>query len=338
MTRYVIVGAGAVGACLAVELADRGHEVLLIARGATLEQLAAQPLSYHTHAGERQVRLPVAAIGDDLGLRLGDILVLAVKTQDVAGAAAELAWRDVVDRQGGVLGTAAELVPIVTVQNGLDAERAAARWFETVIGAVFMISAQYVRVGEVRVGGYPAIGAAIAGVAAGDPATGEQTLKTVVADLRAANFGMAPVADIRAYKAAKILHSVRNGVEVLAGDRSAKQAVGDALVAEARRVLAAAGIAHHETEDLVLDPDQESFSEASGVRRHRQSTWQSFARGAGGHEADYLNGEIALLARLHGTDAPLNARLQQLLGRAARHGGGLEQPGLDLLLERIAGS
>ncbi|MQY28733.1 ketopantoate reductase family protein [Nocardia aurantia] len=337
MTRYVIVGAGAVGACLAVELGDRGHEVLLIARGATLEHLAAQPLSYHTHAGAREVRLPVAAIGDELNLRLGDILVLAVKTQDVAGAAAELAWRDVSDRRGGVLGPAAELVPIVTVQNGLDAERAAARWFDTVIGAVFMISAQYARVGEVRVGGYPAIGAAIAGVAAGDPGTGAQALKTFVADLRAANFGIEPVADVRAYKAAKILHSVRNGVEVLAGDRPVKQAVGDALTAEARRVLAAAGIEHRETGDLILDPDQESFSAGSGVQRDRQSTWQSFARGAGGHEADYLNGEIALLARLHGVDAPLNTRLQQLLGRAARRGGGLEQPGLELLVEQLPG-
>ncbi|MCX4095912.1 ketopantoate reductase family protein [Nocardia sp. alder85J] len=337
MTRYVIVGAGAIGACLAVELGDRGHEVLLIARGATLEHLAAQPLSYHTDAGARQVRLPVVAIGDELRLRVGDILVLTVKTQDVAGAVAELAWRDVVDRQGGVIGSAAELVPIVTVQNGLAAERIAARWFETVIGAVFLISAQYARLGEVRVGGYPALGGVIAGVSAGDPATGEQALKTFTADLRAANFVVEPVAGIRAYKAAKILFSVRNGLEVFAGDRAVKQALGEALAAEARSVLAVAGIEHHDTADLTLDPNQQNFSERSGVQRNRQSTWQSFARGTGGHEADYLNGEIVRLARLHGVDAPLNARLQQLLGRAARRGG-VEQPGLDTLVDLLPGS
>ncbi|MEV6071541.1 2-dehydropantoate 2-reductase N-terminal domain-containing protein [Nocardia sp. NPDC052001] len=337
MTRYVIVGAGAIGVSLAVELGDRGHDVLLVARGATLDYLAAQPLSYHSHAGHRAIRLPAVALDADLGLRTGDIVVLAVKSQDLATVAPAIAWREVTGDHGQVQGIAANLVPVVTTQNGLDAERTAARWFDTVLGAVFLISAQHVRTGEVRVGGHPHVGGAIAGIASAlAPESAEQALKTFTTDLHDANFLTKSVTDIRSYKAAKIVHSVRNGIEVLAGDRKTKDAVGQALSAEARTVLAAAGFDPPDTSALILDPAQGHFSARSGVTTGRQSTWQSFARGTPTNEVDYLNGEIALLARLHGIPAPLNTRLQQLLGRATHTGGGLDLPGIDTLTERLA--
>ncbi|MFB8003832.1 ketopantoate reductase family protein [Nocardia sp. NPDC056000] len=337
MTRYVIVGAGAVGVSLAVELGDRGHDVLLVARGATLKYLAAQPLSYHSHAGHREIRLPAVALDADLGLRVGDIVVLAVKSQDLPTVAPALAWRDVTDEQGTVRGIAASLVPVVTVQNGLDAERTTARWFDTVLGAVFLISAQHTRTGEVRVGGHPYIGGALAGIASTlTPEFAEQALKTFTTDLHDANFLIKQVTDIHSYKAAKIVHSVRNGVEVLAGDRKTKDAVGQALSAEARFVLTAAGFDPANTAALILDPAQGHFSERSGVTAGRQSTWQSFARGTPTNEVDYLNGEISLLARLHGIPAPLNTGLQQLLGRATHAGGGLDLPGIDTLAELLA--
>ena len=52
------------------------------------------------------------------------------------------------------------------------------------------------------------------------------------------------------------------------------------------------------------------------------STWQSLARGADSNEADYLNGEIAAIARAHGTRAPLNARVQRLVRQASSSGAG----------------
>ncbi|MGQ4599165.1 2-dehydropantoate 2-reductase N-terminal domain-containing protein [Nocardia sp. R6R-6] len=326
MTRYVIVGAGAVGASLAVELAGRGHDILVIARGSALEHLAAHPLSYHTASGRRSVRLPVAAVTDDVRFRTGDILVLATKTQDVRDAAQAMAWREVRNSAGDVIGTAAEHVPVVTLQNGLDAERTAARWFEIVIGAVFLIAARYVQLGEIRVGGSPYVGSVIAGVASGDRSVGQRPLETFVEDLRQANFLVRQVSAVSPYKAAKILHSVRNGLEVLAGESSVKDAVGAALAAETRTVLTAADIAYHEPAALRGDQAQNGFSAATGVVPGQQSTWQSFARGAASNEVDYLNGEIVLLARQSGVDAPLNTRLQQILGRAAANGAGWTSP------------
>ncbi|NUT26811.1 MAG: ketopantoate reductase family protein, partial [Streptomyces sp.] len=48
------------------------------------------------------------------------------------------------------------------------------------------------------------------------------------------------------------------------------------------------------------------------------SSWQSLTRGTGTIEADYLNGEIALLGRLHGVPTPLNELLQHLANTFAR--------------------
>ncbi len=71
-----------------------------------------------------------------------------------------------------------------------------------------------------------------------------------------------------------------------------------------------------------------------GEERTGSSSWQSLARGTGSIEADHLNGEIVLLARLHGAAAPLNEALQRLAGEFARAGrapGSLTPEELDAL-------
>ena len=47
------------------------------------------------------------------------------------------------------------------------------------------------------------------------------------------------------------------------------------------------------------------------------SSRQSLARGTGSTEADYLNGEIVLLGRLHNVATPVNAALQRLANEFA---------------------
>jgi 2-dehydropantoate 2-reductase len=336
MPRYVIVGAGAVGASFAAALSDRA-DVVVVARGANLEHLRSNPLTFRTSGSTRDIDLKVTGI-DELQLRVGDVLLLAVKTQHVEGLAEVLAWKPVHTQSGELVGSAAESLPVVTLQNGLDAERAVARWFAHIIGATVLIAARYTTVGEVRVGGRPRLG----GVHLGEPYrstdVGADAARTLAADLRAVNFEVAETAEITKIKATKILHSVKNGLEVLAGDESTQRRIGRALEAEARLVLDAAGVEYGATRDLALNADQTSFDPEIDVVAGQQSTWQSFARGAGSHEVDHLNGEIALLARLHGVDAPLNTKLQALLGTALERGGGTDLPGLDALVELAAAS
>ena len=65
------------------------------------------------------------------------------------------------------------------------------------------------------------------------------------------------------------------------------------------------------------------------------SSWQSLARGLGSIEADFLNGEIALLGRLHGIETPVNALLQERAREAALLGLPPGQVSAESLLELV---
>ena len=82
MTRYVIIGAGAVGVTLAAELQRAGEEVVLAARGAQLAALRAGTMRYVRPDGTRVLDLPAVGGPAELDLAAGDVLVLATKTQD----------------------------------------------------------------------------------------------------------------------------------------------------------------------------------------------------------------------------------------------------------------
>jgi 2-dehydropantoate 2-reductase len=85
---------------------------------------------------------------------------------------------------------------------------------------------------------------------------------------------------------------------------------------EGTEVLRVAGI-----DVASMEEDRERRGERLTPRLARGggSTWQSLRRGTGALETDYLNGEIALLARLHGVDSPVNALLQRTANDAARN-------------------
>ncbi len=68
-----------------------------------------------------------------------------------------------------------------------------------------------------------------------------------------------------------------------------------------------------------------------GQRRGGGSSWQSLARGTRRIEADYLNGEVVLLGRLHGVDTPVNEVLQRVANCLARQ----ERPPASMSLEEL---
>ncbi len=87
-------------------------------------------------------------------------------------------------------------------------------------------------------------------------------------------------------------------------------------------MLTAAGI-EFEADDVDRRPGP---LDAMGVRDHRRPRTRRIlnvaepARGSGAFETDYLNGEIALLGRLHGVPTPVNDALCRSSARAAREG------------------
>ena len=91
--------------------------------------------------------------------------------------------------------------------------------------------------------------------------------------------------------------------------------------AEGEAALDAAGIDYaSRDEDKERRGDRMHVQPVNGEMRGGGSSWQSLARGTGSIEADYLNGEIVLLGRLHGVPTPVNAMLNDLANTMAREG------------------
>ncbi|MCK9923457.1 FAD-binding protein [Frankia sp. AgPm24] len=341
--RYVIIGAGAVGATVAAQLRLAGIDVLVVARGANLAALREGGLRYlrppATEGGDpvvHQLDLPVAAGPAEVDLRATDVLVLATKAQDSEAVLAAWAWAPV---DGGPA-TAAETLPVVLLQNGLDSARVALRRFATVLDAVVYSPASHLRPGEVISPATPIVTALLLGRTPGPAAGGVGTSEVdaltagIADDLRRASLAVQVVGDIERWKAGKLLGNLAYNLDALYPPGPRRDAAGAELVAEARRALAAAGIDVAEGLAPGLDLSGLVLADIPGHVRGGSSTWQSLARG-GSVESDFLNGEIVLLARLHGLTAPVNAGVQARIAGSARRGvppGGLGDADLEALL------
>jgi 2-dehydropantoate 2-reductase len=317
--RYVVLGAGAVGATVGGRLADAGHDVVLVARGAHAAAMREQGLRLATP--ERVIEAPVEVVDDvrRLDLRTGDVLLLATKTQDTVALLDGVAALDGV----GAGGTSLSL-PVVCVQNGVANERIALRRFPRVYGCVVMLPAVMLEPGRVDAQGTPYSGLLDLGVA---PHGCDETAERIAADLSGSGFVSRAVPDVMRWKYAKLIRNLGNSIEALCGhdldEDETKMArdLDSRMRDEAKQAFRAAAI------DWVTDEEwrdrrqrQVQSAPVEGRSRVGGSSWQSLARGAGSIEADYLNGEIVLLGRLHGVTTPVNALLQREAGRAARSG------------------
>ncbi|CAN7619266.1 ketopantoate reductase family protein [Rhizobium sp. LjRoot254] len=311
MTRYIIIGAGAVGASLAAQFETHGIPYVLVGRGSQIAHIALNGLSYRRPNEARVLRLNAVDTATPPALRPDDILVLTVKAQDVEAATDFWAWRDV----EGAGGLASEL-PLVTLQNGLAAEDIALRRFSRIYAASILVPARYTVTGEVTVDAEPNVGVVTLGRY---PLGLDDTASTIVADLTKAGYLAEASPHIRRWKAAKLQHNVGNATELFAGTADARAKAATDLAAEARTVLLAAGYDPAAASERKVDISGWQIRR-SGDGPGRQSTWQSFLRGTSS-EVDYLNGEIVRLGRLHGVATPLNAAFQQAAARLARDGG-----------------
>lgn len=310
MTRYIIIGAGAVGASLAAQFELQNIPYVLVGRGAQIAHIAVHGLSYRRPGDTRVVRLKTVDASAPPALKPDDILVLTVKAQDVESATDSWAWLDV---EG--LGLASDL-PLVTLQNGLAAEDIALRRFSRIYAGSIMIPARYTVTGEVTVDAEPNVGVVTLGRY---PQGLDDTARTIVADLTRAGYLTEASPDIRRWKAAKLQHNVGNATELFSGTPEARAKAATDLAIEARNVLLAAGY------DPAAPSERQIDISGWQIRRSnegpgRQSTWQSFVRGTSS-EVDYLNGEIVRLGRLHGVATPLNSAFQKAVARLARDGG-----------------
>jgi 2-dehydropantoate 2-reductase len=305
VTRFVVLGAGAVGGVVGGRLAEHGHDVVLVARGEHYQALRDRGL--HLASWQGDVDLDVVVVDDLRRIEWSDddVVLLAVKSQHTVAALDALS------------GAAGPTVPVVCVQNGVVNERMALRRFDDVYGVCVMCPTSHLEPGVVEALSAPLTGMLdIGSVSGGDGVVARR----VSAALESSTFESVLRTDIMRWKYGKLIMNLVNGVEVVCDPTTETGALAAALRSEGTAVLDAAHLPYVGNEEdaarragkLVRDPS------LGADANRRASTWQSVARGTGTVEADYLNGEIVVLGRLHGVPTPLNARLQRLCNEVAR--------------------
>ncbi len=334
--RYVIIGAGAIGGTIGGLLHESGQRVVLVARGPHLAALRSGGLRLSTPAGTRTLPIPAVAGPEELDLGPDDVLVLAVKSQHTAAALAAWAGRPVAGDSTASSSTAADgtsanttaaapttagkHLPLLCAQNGVENERLALRWFRHVYGVSVSMPATHLEPGRVAAPGAPFSGIFQLGRY---PSGSDETVRAIAADLEKCPFKAYVRQDVMRWKYGKLIGNLPNAVDALAGpfeDGPALELFQRAM-AEGEAVLTAAGITFAgvaeqlELRGSLIDP-----APMDGVRLGGSSSRQSLTRGGGSIETDYLNGEIALLARQLGVPAPVNEALQQLAADYARQG------------------
>jgi 2-dehydropantoate 2-reductase len=88
--KICIIGAGAIGGYLAVRLAQAGETVTVIARGKNLAAIREQGLRLETATGERETVRPALATDAVAAAGPQDLVIVAVKSQRLAGVAPAL--------------------------------------------------------------------------------------------------------------------------------------------------------------------------------------------------------------------------------------------------------
>jgi 2-dehydropantoate 2-reductase len=286
--RFVVLGAGAIGGVIGGGLHRAGHDVLLIARGASTEVLRSTGLTLQTPDADEVLRVPVGTVDD---VRDGDVVILTVKSQDTAAALAPLAGRD---------------VTIVCAQNGVANEPEALRRFERVYGVFVWLPCQHLDPGVVQVYSAPVHGVLAVGRF---PAGEDDTARALADAFTAAGCDGVVSGDVMRLKRGKLLGNLVNGIHVAVGDGDEAEELHELAMDEARACFAAAGL-HWEEDTRALGARMSAPRPVHGQAHTMSSTWQSLQRGVS-LETDYLNGEIVLLGRLHGVPTPVNADIQR---------------------------
>jgi len=317
--RFVFFGAGAVGGAVGGRLAQAGHRVVLIARHAVCSAIRERGLRLEAPDSIATVYPEVAESPEALSWTPEDIVFLSMKTQDAAPAVQALAALAPAD------------VPVVCMQNAVENERIALRYFENVYGVCVMCPAAYLTPGIVQAWCAPVTGILDIGRY---PSGVDDTARQIAATLETASFVSLPRPDIMRWKYSKLLMNLGNALEAVCGPSGRRSRLGELARAEALAAFAAAGIDYvSEEDDRVRRGDLLRSGPIGEKNRQGGSSWQSLKRRIRNIEADYFNGEIVLLGRLHGVPTPVNRLLQVTANEMARSG---REPGTIPLDELLA--
>ncbi|MDZ7676859.1 MAG: 2-dehydropantoate 2-reductase [Acidimicrobiales bacterium] len=303
--RFIVFGAGAVGGVVGARLAQSGHDVALVARGAHRDAIERNGLRIDDPDASATLELPVTDDVATLEPGPGDVVLVAVKSQHTPTAVEALA-------------PFAPDLPVVCLQNGTSNEAALLRVFRDVYAVPVMLPATFLEPGVVQVASAPTSGILDVGRF---PSGLDERADAIAAAFAASTFESVARPDPMRWKWRKLMLNLTNAISAACGSLSGCRPILEPAWAEADAVVEAAGID-------IATPEEEQERRGDHItmrpvgdnERGGGSSWQSLARGTGNIEVDHLNGEIVLQGRLHGVPTPVNEGLQELTRRMAASG------------------
>ena len=326
-TRYVIVGAGAIGICVGGLLERAGLRVKFVARRPIAEALKRGVLIKQDSADFTVTRDAATSIGELIPER-GDIITITTKSQATESVVEELAR--VYDRAQ----------PILCFQNGIRNEGIAASRFENVYAGLVLLCAVQLEPSMIR---FPPG----RDVAVGRYPTGlDDAAHRIGEDFSWSGFDVTVSSHTMAMKWGKLVANLNNATHTITGyclELGTADPEMRRLMIEVReeglRVLDAAGIAVEPPDDepspirirkmteklkqqLPAPSDIASMPEES---RSYASMWQDLQLGRASHEGGFLNGEIIEIGRRHGIPTPYNSTLLEVINRMFSEG---RKPGI----------
>lgn len=302
--QWVVYGAGAVGGVLGGLLYDAGQDVVLVARGEHLHAIEERGLTILSPSGSTNVGVPAVGGAEQVDWSRPSVVLLSVKSHQTDAALADLTT------------CAAHQVPVVCVQNGVNNEGSALRFFSTVLGVCVMLPSGHLEPGVVEQHCDPVPGVLDVGRF---PTGVDETSRLTAEAFTSAGFVSEPRTDIMAWKHRKLITNLGNAVQACCAAGPEADELRRLVRAEGELVIPAAGIpVVSEAEDLARRGDLLKSGPILGRERSGSSSWQSLRRATGSIETDYLNGEIVRLGRLHGIATPANELLQRTAARLAR--------------------
>jgi 2-dehydropantoate 2-reductase len=314
--RVVVIGAGAIGAPIAAQLFEHGHDVSLVARGANYDVIAADGVEIATPDQTRRSKVEVVNGVSSLALRRGDVVVISVKSQDTQGVLEEL------------VRVAPSDIAVFCAQNGVANERLVSQLFSNVYGVCVMSPASYLEPGRIEVFSAPVIGVLDVGRW---PNSVDETAIELTDALSDSGFASMATDEIETLKWGKLLSNILNALEVLCGRDAMSDELAERVHEEAVACMTAHGVDVVRAASLAEERSAlVKYHSIGGIRRVGSSSFQSVLRGSGNVETDYLNGEIVALGRRYGIATPVNELLQRRANQMARSG---QRPGTVTLAE-----
>lgn len=310
--RYVVYGAGGIGSGIGGHLWRTGHDAALIGRPGHVEKIRAEGLTLITPDETYALNVPAYAHPSEIEWRDDDAILLCMKGQDT-----EAALRDLRDA-----GAHPQRTAIFCTQNSITNEPLAARYFARVYGVLIVVPGIYLEDGIVHNpirgnAGFMEIGRYPRGV---DP-----LCERVACDLTAASYAAFPHENVMAPKGAKMLGNLGNALGAISDGKGDTERYMRPTRDEGRQALDAAGLPCEEAESFAARSRSHRGESASPEgMRNLGSSWQSLMRRQGTIEADFLNGEIVRLGKIHGIATPFNRVLQLVATEMARN---RERPG-----------